>query len=536
MTTFLQGAMDGFVEGFAEGMARYGSLLSHLEPRFVHGFTYNRAVAFGAPPDAKGPPPKLIFQALTRLHPGIRRRIRTGHEAFEKKLWREDLKRWDAEVKPAAIARHRALQAVDVRALDDEQLCDHLKACLAHARAMVKQHHQFTATCSVPVGDLLAHVKAWTGKPPGEILQLLRGSSEISLGVARAELGALADAIRDDAGARATLDGDASTALDTLSARQDRVGELMRAYLDLVGLRCLGYDVGSKYALEMPEVLVRTIQAAVRNSGAGTADDREARVKKLREAVPEAHRATFDSLVEEARLINRLRDERGHYSDGWAGGIARKALLEAGRRLVDAGKLAAADHAVDVSCEDLVAMLRGGSPVSPEEVAARTEWRNTRSATDKDVPPWFGAPPSPPPPAEWLPERGRRTQRAIAAFLESMFVEPELARTATSVKGLPVSPGTYEGTARLVKDEADFGRVQQGDVLITRATSPYFNVVLPLLGAIVTDRGGQLCHAAIVSREYGIPGVVGTREATTLVADGARVRVDGDTGTVTVLS
>jgi 1-acyl-sn-glycerol-3-phosphate acyltransferase len=54
--------------------------------------------------------------------------------------------------------------------------------------------------------------------------------------------------------------------------------------------------------------------------------------------------------------------------------------------------------------------------------------------------------------------------------------------------------------------------------------------VLPLLGAIVTDRGGQLSHAAIVAREYGIPCVVGTREATIKVSDGARVRVDGPKG------
>jgi pyruvate,water dikinase len=66
-------------------------------------------------------------------------------------------------------------------------------------------------------------------------------------------------------------------------------------------------------------------------------------------------------------------------------------------------------------------------------------------------------------------------------------------------------------------------------------TSPYFNVVLPLLGAIVTDRGGQLSHAAIVAREHGIPGIVGTREATTKIADGTRVRVDGSTGEVRLL-
>jgi phosphoenolpyruvate synthase/pyruvate phosphate dikinase len=59
--------------------------------------------------------------------------------------------------------------------------------------------------------------------------------------------------------------------------------------------------------------------------------------------------------------------------------------------------------------------------------------------------------------------------------------------------------------------------------------------VLPLLGAIVTDRGGQLCHAAIVAREYGIPCVVGTREATKIIEDGMRVKVDGERGVVEVL-
>jgi phosphoenolpyruvate synthase/pyruvate phosphate dikinase len=66
-------------------------------------------------------------------------------------------------------------------------------------------------------------------------------------------------------------------------------------------------------------------------------------------------------------------------------------------------------------------------------------------------------------------------------------------------------------------------------------TSEAFNILLPLLGGIVTDNGGLLSHAAIVAREYGIPGVVGTREATRLIPDGARVRVNGDAGEVEVL-
>ena len=67
------------------------------------------------------------------------------------------------------------------------------------------------------------------------------------------------------------------------------------------------------------------------------------------------------------------------------------------------------------------------------------------------------------------------------------------------------------------------------------ATTEAFNILLPLLGAIVTDNGGLLSHSAIVAREYGIPGVVGTREATERIADGTLVRVDGTAGEVTVL-
>ena len=122
------------------------------------------------------------------------------------------------------------------------------------------------------------------------------------------------------------------------------------------------------------------------------------------------------------------------------------------------------------------------------------------------------------------------------AALANLFGTSDAASNDSVLRGLSVNAGTYEGTARVVDSSADFGRIRQGDVLVTRNTSPYFNVVLPLLGAIVTDRGGQLCHAAIVAREYGIPGVVGTREATTLIEDGDQVRVDGTTGEVHVLA
>jgi pyruvate,water dikinase len=531
-----QPLVEGFGIGFAASTARYGVMLDRMEPRFVNDFTFMQMRPFGAPPGAKGPPPKVVFQLLTRLVPKMRARIRTSREAFEKKQWRLDLANWDANVRPASDRRHRELQAVSPDTLSDDALIAHVKACRDQVRDMVTQHHTFTVSCCLPVGDLLAHVQGWTGKEPGEILQVLRGSSQISLGVATAELEALGSALRADEPARAMLASkeEPVAILERLRAHEGKVGEATRAYLEVVSFRSLGYDVSVRNAIELPGVLVGAIRVAADNTARPADDGGKARVEKLRSEIPEEHRATFDGLLAEARIINRLRDERGHYSDAWAIGLARRALLELGRRLQKSGAVDDAELAVDASYEELVELLRGKGPKGAE-LKQRAAWRAARSVNDADLPQWLGAPPSGPPPVEWFPKDGRRAQRAMNAFLASLFGEPALARTKVSVKGLPVSPGTYEGTARLVETEDDFGRIQRGDVLVTRSTSPYFNVVLPMLGALVTDRGGQLCHAAIVSREYGIPGVVGTREATQLVKDGARVRVDGTSGLVTVL-
>src|SRR5918911_3056686 len=118
---------------------------------------------------------------------------------------------------------------------------------------------------------------------------------------------------------------------------------------------------------------------------------------------------------------------------------------------------------------------------------------------------------------------------------EVSFAPPAAQTEEHKVRGVGVSAGVYEGTARVIHSTEEFGRIEQGDVLVTNATTTAFNIVLPLLGAIVTDRGGLLSHAAIVAREYGLPAVVGTTDATAVVPDGARVRVDGGTGEVQVL-
>jgi pyruvate,water dikinase len=102
----------------------------------------------------------------------------------------------------------------------------------------------------------------------------------------------------------------------------------------------------------------------------------------------------------------------------------------------------------------------------------------------------------------------------------------------TALEGAGASPGIAEGRARVVRSLDDFGRVEPGDVLVAVTTTPAWTPLFPVLAALVTETGGVLSHAAVVAREYGIPAVVGAEGATTAIADGARVVVDGTSGRI----
>jgi pyruvate,water dikinase len=208
-------------------------------------------------------------------------------------------------------------------------------------------------------------------------------------------------------------------------------------------------------------------------------------------------------------------------------------VLAAGRRLADAGRINDPEHLVDASVEEMCALLAGSASPSADELAARAAYRASHSA--KDAPASLGDPPTPPPDPSGLPPAALRVMRAMGIAMAEMFVDSQAEHEEHVVRGLAASRGVYEGPARRVSNPAEFDRITKGDVLVTESTTEAFNILLPLLGAIVTDSGGLLSHSAIVAREYGIPGVVGTREATERIADGTRVRVDGDSGEVAVL-
>jgi len=529
---------EQFVRGFGESLKRYGLLLNYLDWQFVNGFPYYCPRPVGAPKDAVGHPPKHVWDELMRTDQEVSERLKTSAMASERKLWREDLQIWDQQTKPAAIRDHLELQAVDPSTLTTEELLAHLDRCRENLKYQIYLHHLYNVPAMLPVGDFFVHAQEWTGRPATEFLGLLKGATPVSRGSAD-ELERLARTIQADSRARALIassDKKAGDVLTALSELSGEVGAALSAYLKFVGYRPVnGEDVGEPYALEMPEVLLNAIRGAVEDVDVVSTDDALAqRTAETRAAVPKPHRNAFDELLTEARTMYRLRDERGLFCDLWAEGLTRRAILAAGKPLADNGRIEHPTHLAEAGYDEMRSLIHHGDGPSAEELAQRA--RNRAETSFADAPPILGPTPGAPLPAEWLPPTAARMERAFGAYIEALFVAPEVRSEAQKVLGLGVSPGVYEGPARVVRGTQDFGQIEKGDVLVTKATTAAFNTVLPLLGAIVTDRGGLLSHAAIVSREYGIPAVVGCTDATARISDNARLRVDGKVGEAVIVS
>ena len=515
MTRYFQEMhLPAFKRGTNDFARFYGMLIDGIQIGYVNGFGYNQVLPA---PEAEVP-----------------ERAQRAEQVFEQKLWRQQLRDWDEQHKPSSIRTHRELQAVEPDSLSDKELIAYLTRCRDHHSAMIFQHMRFTGGALLPTGDFLAHVGDWTGLPPSELLGLMRGSAEVSSGGSD-EMERLKRAFAQDSAAREALASeiDPAQVLARLRGLGGEAGAAVRGYLDLIGNRLIdGFDIAEPSALELPDALLRAIRVAV-SEVAKDSSDVEARIAEVRARVPAAHRAEFDELLGEARLTYRLRDERGVYSDIWASGLMRRAALAAGRRVASRGRIATPKQILDASLEEMCALVAGAGGPTADELAGRAAFRAAYTA--KDAPPVLGPPPPPPLDLAALPPAAARLMRATFIALGHLFGSSQAQNEETVLYGLAASKGVYEGPARRVSGPAEFGRIAKGDVLVTESTTEAFNILLPLLGGIVTDNGGLLSHAAIVSREYGIPGVVGTREATERIADGVRVRVDGDSGEVTVL-
>jgi pyruvate,water dikinase len=231
-----------------------------------------------------------------------------------------------------------------------------------------------------------------------------------------------------------------------------------------------------------------------------------------------ALRARFDELLAVAERYVPVREERAFWQLA-IGGVLRLPLLELGRRFVTNGDLNAPDDTIFLYVEELQ-RLAAGTLEGAKALVARRRSALAHQQTLRP-PPYIGTEPPPPPPG--MPNMRMMTPEP-----------PEEPQPEHTLTGVSASPGVVRGRARVIATLEEAGRLEPGDVLVCRSTAAPWTPLFAVAGAVVTNTGGILSHSAIVAREYAIPCVVGTRDATDRIADGAMITVDGGAGTVTI--
>jgi len=266
-------------------------------------------------------------------------------------------------------------------------------------------------------------------------------------------------------------------------------------------------------------------------------DDHNAAVEELLAMVPEdateEQRKKLETAVTLATKMMPLTPDHHFYIDQGTFGRVRLVLMAIGRRMVAEGYFPDPEDIMFLEYDQLRAYVANPkNEDNPEGYdglsvikGARRKFEDAFKIRPRD---WIGTA------THWSmyvepyhtlwgwPERFERAQKG-----------EELP--ADQVQGLPAAAGIAEGLARLVLSTDEFDQVKPGEIMVCQITNPAWVVVFSKIKGVVTDTGGVLCHTAVVAREFGIPGVVGTGDATHRIKTGDRLRVDGNTGMVEIV-
>ena len=226
-------------------------------------------------------------------------------------------------------------------------------------------------------------------------------------------------------------------------------------------------------------------------------------------------RRRFERLLAIAQTYAVVREQQTRqFSLGWP--LLRHCALRLGQQLLRRGSITQTEDVFFLTRAELDAALGDQPPASLAHglQKRRTRWQQQRRLAAPLV---LGK----------APALGRRVYQGAIEVARSGASPPEGA-----LVGEPASPGTATGRVRVILDPAEFPNFQPGEVLVARATAPAWTPLFAKAAAVVTDGGTLAAHASLVAREYGIPAVVATGDATTRLRDGQLVSVDGSAGIV----
>ena len=499
---------DGMEHGFRRVFAELGVPADTIEARFVNGFYYTRLrPLIGADKPARKPPPTPLLWLAARLHPEFRKRARTAANTLATSPSNAVVDRWHSEIRPSLRTKNLGFQDVEISTLADDELRQHVDELLAHLHDTFELHFWLHGHDLGPIARYLYDCDGW-GIDPTKAIDALAGASPSTVRP-RERLHRIRLLIDES--------GTPVTSFDDVRAVSDEAATLLDEHLVEHGqVLATGYDVTASTLGELPAVVLQSIRTA---SQAPTYDD-EATASRLRSQVPAEHRDAFDRVLADARNVMDMRDDQGPMTIEWPAGLLRRALLEAGSRL------GVGNDVFDLTPDEARGLF-GASTPSADELRSRAANRSAEATLD---PPLRLGEPEAQPPLDALPTALATTVAMVQFSLKYTGMSGE--RTDPPLSGTGVGSASYTGRA-VVADSADdaMERLAPGDVLVVRATSPAFNLVLSIAGAVVTVDGGAMSHAAVLARELGIPAVIGASGALS-ITDGSMVEVDPVAGVV----
>ncbi len=307
--------------------------------------------------------------------------------------------------------------------------------------------------------------------------------------------------------------------------------EAFAAYLEAYGRRSETWELRYPSWLENPAPVWRMLREHLAEPDADP-DAEMARLAQQRDAAVTDARAQlegypapvvehFEAMLRAAQDGVVLSEDHGFYIDFEGGHYVRQVLLEVGRRLASAGALASTDDVMMLTLDEALEALDSlpGADLRALVEQRRAEMEHFGAIEEPEL---VGSMPPGPPPQDPV-------GRAIGRFFGT---PPEESAEPDVLKGHAGSPGTVRGVARVVRSLAEAQNLRRGEILVAPMTSPSWTPLFGTVAGVVTDTGGVLSHSAVVAREYGIPAVVGTMRATSLIRDGQLIDVDGRSGTV----
>ncbi len=524
-------------EALAAYSSEFGLLWMASEQRSIGGEVYMHDVPVGY---AEGRPPAWWLYALkARLLPEMRRRARTAERAHRSGLIERTLERWETEWREELQRGARELRQVDLAALTDEAVLAHLDRAIAFLRHAFVIHFRLNRPYHQSFYELAQACMELLGWGSGEALALLAGTSEASSEPAR-RLGQVAAMVARSAAARAAVEEGGSELPQRLQAVAPEVADAYAIFIDEYGHRPFGYDPGDPTLAERPALLASLLRDRVhelvsadqvRDATGRAREQAIAGARAILSDRPPADRERFEHALTFAQRAYPTREDNIFWTDNIPSGILRYAALEIGRRLTTRGLLVRPDDAVHLEADELRAALRGETEDQRPLVDRRKAERSWVVA--HPGPPAYGPPPSPPPNIRGLPAGLRRM--AEVSFWSPEPALPEAPPPGVGeLVGVSGSVGRYTGSVRVIRSESEFDRLRPGDVLVCPTTSPAWSILFALAGALVTDGGSAFAHAAVIAREFGIPAVLGTGDATRRLRDGQLVTVDGTAGRVRI--